>query len=311
MHPEMTAKENIFLNGSIMGMTRKEVKAKFDEIIDFAGVGKYVDTPIKRFSSGMKVRLGFAVAAFLEPEILIVDEVLAVGDAQFQKKAIGKMQDVSKGGGRTVLFVSHNMASIENLCTRCLILNNGNISFQGGTKSAITHYLKKENDDISSDLLKIKDRSGTGEVLFKKFYLENESDEELETLTNKNGGVLCFKLECKQNNIENVEVGFSIHDEQDVMLTHVKTSYQSFSIAKMNKGEYTLKYKIKPLPLHEGTYLIRGRISSKDCEFDWPKKPLARINVIHGDYFGTGTYKVISNSKFLIKGEWQFDLTAD
>ena len=144
MHPEMTAKENIYLNGSIMGMTRKEVKAKFDEIIDFAGVGKYVDTPIKRFSSGMKVRLGFAVAAFLEPEILIVDEVLAVGDAEFQKKAIGKMQEVSSGSGRTVLFVSHNMASVKRLCSYCIVLKDGQVSFVGDTEDAVTKYLNQK-----------------------------------------------------------------------------------------------------------------------------------------------------------------------
>lgn len=128
MHPEMTARENIFLNGAILGMTKKEIKAKFDEIIDFAGCQLYVDTPLKRFSSGMRVRLGFAVAAFLEPEILIVDEVLAVGDAEFQKKAIGKMKDISAGGGRTVLFVSHNMASVKSLCTRAILLENGTVT---------------------------------------------------------------------------------------------------------------------------------------------------------------------------------------
>lgn len=141
MHPEMTARQNIYLNGSIMGMTRKEITAKLDEIVDFAGIGKYIDTPIKRFSSGMNVRLGFAVAAFLEPEILIVDEVLAVGDAEFQKKAIGKMQDVSKGEGRTVLFVSHNMASVKTLCTRAVVLENGQFVMSDTPENAISYYL--------------------------------------------------------------------------------------------------------------------------------------------------------------------------
>ena len=124
-HGEMTGRENIFMNGAIFGMTRNEIQAKLDEIIDFSGCERYIDTPVKRYSSGMTVRLGFAVAAFLEPEILVVDEVLAVGDAEFQKKAIGKMKDVSKGEGRTVLFVSHNMASIRNLCTTGVLQENG------------------------------------------------------------------------------------------------------------------------------------------------------------------------------------------
>lgn len=143
-HPEMTGRENIFMNGSIMGMTKAEIKSKFDEIVDFAGVAKYVDTPVKRYSSGMMVRLGFAIAAHLEPEILVVDEVLAVGDAEFQKKAIGKMQDVSKGEGRTVLFVSHNMAAIRSLCTRGIMLKNGMVNFIGTIPDTLDHYLKND-----------------------------------------------------------------------------------------------------------------------------------------------------------------------
>ena len=141
-HPEMTARENIYMNGSIMGMTRHEIDRKLDEIVDFAGIARYLDTPVKRFSSGMTVRLGFAVAAFLEPEILVVDEVLAVGDAEFQKKAIGKMKDVSSTGGRTVLFVSHNMSAVKSLCRKGVVLNNGQIDFIGQTEKAVNHYLQ-------------------------------------------------------------------------------------------------------------------------------------------------------------------------
>lgn len=141
-HPEMTGRENIYMNGSIMGMTKKEINRKLDEIVDFAGVERYLDTPVKRYSSGMTVRLGFAVAAFLEPEILVVDEVLTVGDAEFQKKAIGKMNDVAKSGGRTVLFVSHNMAAVKNLCTRGVVLQNGMLAFDGTTEEAVNYYLQ-------------------------------------------------------------------------------------------------------------------------------------------------------------------------
>ncbi len=140
-HPELTGRENIFLNGAILGMTKKEIQSKFDEIVDFSGCEMYIDTPTKRYSSGMTVRLGFAVAAFLDPEILVVDEVLAVGDAEFQKKAIGKMKEVSAGGGRTVLFVSHNMASINALCTSAIFMENGTIKEMGDTGSIIKRYL--------------------------------------------------------------------------------------------------------------------------------------------------------------------------
>ena len=154
-HPEMTGKENIFLNGAILGMTKKEISSKLDEIIDFSGCERYIDTPVKRYSSGMKVRLAFAVAAFLEPDILVVDEVLAVGDAEFQKKAIGKMQDISSQGGRTVLFVSHDMAAIKSLCYKSIVLNNGRILFEGEVSKAIDKYLQSSIEN-SNDNTKIE-----------------------------------------------------------------------------------------------------------------------------------------------------------
>ena len=148
-HPEMTGRENIYMNGSIMGMTKAEITRKLDEIVDFAGVEKYIDTPVKRYSSGMTVRLGFAIAAHLEPEILVVDEVLAVGDAEFQKKAIGKMQDISHGSGRTVLFVSHNMDSMLNLCQNGLLLENGKMKYSGDIKSTVAEYLSGGDKNVS------------------------------------------------------------------------------------------------------------------------------------------------------------------
>jgi lipopolysaccharide transport system ATP-binding protein len=144
-HPEMTGRENIYMNGAIMGMTKAEITRKLDEIVDFAGVERYIDTPVKRYSSGMTVRLGFAIAAHLEPEILVVDEVLAVGDAEFQKKAIGKMQDVSKGEGRTVLFVSHNMTAVKSLCSKGIILENGMIKEMGAIDPIVSRYLKGDS----------------------------------------------------------------------------------------------------------------------------------------------------------------------
>lgn len=146
-HPELTGRENIYMNGSILGMKKHEIDRKLDEIIEFSGCERYIDTPVKRYSSGMMVRLGFAVAAHLDPEILVVDEVLAVGDAEFQKKAIGKMQDVSKGQGRTVLFVSHNMGAVRSLCKKGCVLKNGNIDYIGTSEDSISHYL--EDSSIS------------------------------------------------------------------------------------------------------------------------------------------------------------------
>lgn len=147
-HPELTGRENIYMNGAIMGMNKAEITRKLDEIVDFSGCERYLDTPVKRYSSGMTVRLGFAIAAHIEPDILVVDEVLAVGDAEFQKKAIGKMQDVSKGEGRTVLFVSHNMGAVQNLCETGYVLKNGIIEYSGSVEHAINHYLTNNVEEF-------------------------------------------------------------------------------------------------------------------------------------------------------------------
>ena len=166
-HGEMTGRENIFMRGPILGMTKQEIQSKLDEIIDFSGCERYIDTPVKRYSSGMTVRLGFAVAAFLDPEILVVDEVLAVGDAEFQKKAIGKMKDVSQGQGRTVLFVSHNMASIEQLCTRGIMLENGMIKKDGNVHDIVDCYLRDNADSYTL-------REGTGSLRFSDYGLNKD-----------------------------------------------------------------------------------------------------------------------------------------
>ena len=169
-HPELSGRDNIFLNGAILGMTKREIKSKFDEIVDFAGVERYIDTPVKRYSSGMYVRLAFGVAAYLEPDILIVDEVLAVGDAEFQKKALGKMKDVSSKDGRTVLFVSHNMQAIQNLCSTCMYMEKGNLIDKGNPQEILQSYLQKNAENY---YLAGKEKEQL-EVFLAEANLENE-----------------------------------------------------------------------------------------------------------------------------------------
>ncbi len=171
-HPELTGRENIILNGAILGMSRAEVKRKFDEIVDFAEIGRFLDTPVKRYSSGMYVRLAFAVAAHLEPEILMVDEVLAVGDIAFQRRCLGKMDEVARGG-RTVLFVSHNMAAVENLCSRGLMIDRGRLVMDGPVSEVIDHYVKRQEDRLRQGLTNEVRRTGTGELQFTSFALES------------------------------------------------------------------------------------------------------------------------------------------
>lgn len=215
-HQEMTGRENIYMNGSILGMTRSEINRKLDKIVEFAGVERYLDTPVKRYSSGMIVRLGFAVAAFLEPEIMVVDEVLAVGDAEFQKRAIGKMQDVSRGEGRTVLFVSHNMAAVRNLCQRGIILKDGLLDYDGGVHDAVNRYIQ-EVSAIDNDLpLSEMPRSGrtTGAVRFTDINYLNRDDEPVRPV-------------CGQ--FLRIRVGFDVP-------FHVARGYMTLEIHDLNKG---------------------------------------------------------------------------
>jgi len=210
-HPELTGRENIFLNGAILGMTKKEIKNKFDEIVDFAGVERYIDTPVKRYSSGMYVRLAFAVAAHLEPEILIIDEVLAVGDAEFQKKALGKMKDVSGKDGRTVLFVSHNMAAIETLCDTALFMENGFIKEQGTSTSLIKSYLAK------SFLLKRiysneNDKNALGNENIKVLFaaIENASAEDIDEMIDIKSAIDLRVVFINNTKEETISIGFDL-----------------------------------------------------------------------------------------------------
>lgn len=194
-HPELTGRENIFLNGAILGMTKAEIKSKFDEIVDFAGVERYIDTPVKRYSSGMYVRLAFGVAAHLEPEILIVDEVLAVGDAEFQKKALGKMKEVSEGQGRTVLFVSHNMAAMRKLCSKGILLSNGRGQMEASIDEVIDEYTK---DSSANKLVQEWDSSiAPGNNFFKLLHARIEFNGSV-LKTNSNFS-LKLKIYCKLN----------------------------------------------------------------------------------------------------------------
>ena len=218
---EMTGRENIYLNGAILGMTKKEIASKIDEIIDFSGCERYIDTPVKRYSSGMTVRLAFAVAAFLEPEILIIDEVLAVGDAEFQKKAIGKMQDISKGEGRTVLFVSHNMAAVKSLCTRGIVLEHGKVVFEGGIDQTISKYLQAEKVNIK--LKDIKIRTGNKKVLFENVKVFGAE----ESVTPITGGEMTILFEIENGEMldsKNIRFDMRIEDNFGQRLAWVSSS---------------------------------------------------------------------------------------
>ncbi len=208
-HPELTGRENIFLNGAILGMTKIEITKKFDEIIDFAGVERYIDTPVKRYSSGMYVRLAFAVAAFLEPEILIVDEVLAVGDAEFQKKCLGRMKDVSENYGRTVLFVSHNMTAVKNLCKSVLYMHNGTVLERGATESVINNYLSQQSGmGLRQNFRELENAPGNDLVRVKRLEVCPVLNNALDPITVSTPVNIEFEF---WNNVDGMELNLSFH----------------------------------------------------------------------------------------------------
>ena len=298
-HPELTGRENIFLNGAILGMTKAEIKQKFAEIVDFAEVDKFIDTPVKRYSSGMYVRLAFAVAAHLEPEILLVDEVLAVGDATFQKKCLGKMGNVSKEG-LTVLFVSHNMAAIEALCPRCLLLANGEITFIGETSKATTKYL---NDNLSLQNVPIKerkDREGLGNVKIKEIQISAPQG----LATGKTLTILAT-YESK-NNTEIKEFGLSIWTNREVKLISLSTEFNGG--LKDIPPQGIVSCKIPELPLVSGNYILNFFASSNNGIEDYIVNALSFF-LNDSNFFGTGKSVNPYWGAIAIKHKWELKKT--
>lgn len=262
-HPELTGRENIYMNGSIMGMTRHEIDKKLDEIVDFAGVERYIDTPVKRYSSGMTVRLGFAVAAFLEPEILVVDEVLAVGDMEFQKKAIGKMQDVSKGDGRTVLFVSHNMNSIRILCNNGIVLKNGGIDYIGTSQECINYYTGNNISDLISYSLIDggKHRKDGGTLLREIEFIETKLLNNPHEMGNDEPITIEIKLKRNDRSIKECQYTVAICDDTD---TQIETFITNPIEVPQNKNEFALRLEISSHGLTKRRYYINLLAGIKD-----------------------------------------------
>ena len=259
MHPEMTGIENVYLNGTILGMTRAEIKAKLDDILDFAGCAKYADTPVKRYSSGMKVRLGFAVAAFLEPEILIVDEVLAVGDAEFQERAIGKMQDISRGGGRTVLFVSHNMNSVRQLCGRSILLKNGIVESVGETNAIVQQYLDVNSSGERQMTFTEQDYQDHPEIHLKSISIKTDSENASGILSNEQDLNVEIRYALKQD-IKNFRTVIRLYSTEGTELFSATDWQESEFKDKMSlRGDYTTTFIIPKRLLNRGRYALRMR----------------------------------------------------
>lgn len=286
-HQEMTGRENIFMNGAILGMTKAEIAAKLDEIVDFSGCERYLDTPVKRYSSGMMVRLGFAVAAHLDPEILVVDEVLAVGDAEFQKKAIGKMQDVSRGEGRTVLFVSHNMASILQLCKSGVLLETGLVKSIGNIVDVVSLYQRDSIQNMSVDLSKRKDRLGNGKIRLVSVRLENLVGETISRV--KTGDTFVIHLQLKNNSWNSVdqvaECSVCIKNDVEERLFIMNDEFLGKRIKFDAKKElFDMHFKVNRLSLNKGTYYMSFYLSNQHGLVDSIQGALT-LNVDAGHYF--------------------------
>jgi lipopolysaccharide transport system ATP-binding protein len=286
-HPELTGRENIFLNGAILGMRKREIVSKFDEMVEFADIGPFLDTPVKRYSSGMYIRLAFAVAANLNPEILVVDEVLAVGDLAFQKKCLGKMSEVQRGG-RTVLFVSHNMAAVKNLCRRTLWLEDGRIKRDGPTQDVIRAYLTEvtATDQAVVDLSTVSRRTGTGEVRLVK--LEFLCDDEQGRHVIHSGDSLTARLhfECRRE-IPSLHFGMRIFSNTGVLITEVNTWATNEEIPLAGEGPGSIGLKIDFLNLQPGSYYI-GVWASSFFEWHDVLDNIGKLEIEPSDFYGSG-----------------------
>lgn len=283
-HPELTGRENIYLNGAILGMTKAEIKKKFDAIVDFAEIEKFLDTPVKRYSSGMYVRLAFAVAAHLEPEILVVDEVLAVGDAQFQKKCIGKMEDVGKEG-RTILFVSHNMTAISSLCSKIILLKNGSTDFIGDVNEGIDRYLTDFTRTTKNKCEDIRNHGGAS--LFSKFT-------NVEILNSKNDATTEFKIsDCIKvklefvltEDISNIEIGIALHNLMGTRLSHFFGEWEGLS-TRFKKGKHRVVCEIPNINCLPGLYALTPWIKIRGGGVDDQVDFAAELTIIGSDITG-------------------------
>jgi lipopolysaccharide transport system ATP-binding protein len=269
-NPELTGKENIYLNGAILGMTKKEIASKLDEIVEFSGCQRYIDTPVKRYSSGMTVRLAFAVAAFLEPEILVIDEVLAVGDAEFQKKAIGKMQDISREGGRTVLFVSHNMAAVKQLCTRGILMENGRITRAGEVEDIISYYLNLETNTVVYHENEL--------YVLEAVDILNSNKEILTNISNGEEFCINIKLIIKR---KKPDIGFciAIYNEMNELITAINTYHINTEISNLAAGKYSFLFNIDKYILNTGLYTVNFHINDSGGNLFNLLECVAKINI--------------------------------
>jgi lipopolysaccharide transport system ATP-binding protein len=302
-HPELTGRENVYLNGTILGMTRKEIDQQFDAIVDFSGIERFLSTPVKRYSSGMKVRLGFAVAAHLLPDILIVDEVLAVGDQDFQRKCIGKMQEIASGKGRTILFVSHNMGPIASLCHRVIWMHRGQVHRQGPTDEVIGEYMSSFVERASIPLDERTDRGGSGEARLRQFRLLNAAGEPVDSLLSGSACRFSFEYESRRP-LRAPQLVFSLYNRSGQMLMNFRSTF-SRELADELPPRGVLMCHVDRLPLTQGIYRLNAGLADRSGLLDH-LEGVATFAVDPGDYFETGRAQEYVSETCLTPQDWRF-----
>ena len=285
-HPELTGRENIYLNGAILGMKKAEIKERFDEIVAFAEIEKFLGTPVKRYSSGMYVRLAFAVAAHLQPEILLVDEVLAVGDISFQKKCLSKMEDVAKGG-RTVLFVSHNMSAINSLCQKVMLIDDGCVAKLGYKENVIQRYLEMISRTANIPIGERRDRKGNGRLRFIEFFLENGEGERIPILRSGQEAIIGVRYKSSYSeSLKNISVAFALHDNLGNRFTDLASRVVGEDWNTL-PAEGVIRCHIQKLPLAPGSYTFNVFASVNGMVADLVMQA-GKFNVEIGDFFKSG-----------------------
>jgi lipopolysaccharide transport system ATP-binding protein len=301
-HPELTGRENVYLNGAILGMTRSEIQRKFDEIVEFSGVEQFIDTPVKRYSSGMNVRLAFAVAAHLEPEILIIDEVLAVGDVEFQKKCLGKMSDVVQEG-RTVLFVSHQMAAVQALCLRTLWLVEGNLEMEGETSPVIDAYLASGAQRAAFALDERTDRKGNGSLHFVGIEYWDVEGKPAAIIQSGSDLKVAVRYRGSAETLKNVVITISFLDANGQFLFMCSSDFMQESFSAI-PGEGYLVCEIPKLGLMPGTYALDLRCKVNGQMADRVQNA-AELQVEAGDFFGAGRLPTYNQKGVLMAHDWR------
>ena len=306
-HPALTGRENIFLNGAILGMTKAEIRRKFDEVVAFSECEEFIDTPVRRYSSGMYVRLAFAVAAYLESEVLIVDEVLAVGDVQFQNKCLGRMKEIARGDGRTVLFVSHNMAAVQNLCTRCVLLKSGKVAFEGTAAETTARYVALTSEHGMAQLSERHDRSGSGVMRATYIALWNAKGDRINSILPNQPFVIEVGYRCEQS-VRDFGVSVDVDTIDGMRVTTLYSGFMNVSFRPKGPSG-SVWCSVPGLPLRPDRYSLNVFLGNDREPFDFVARA-GEVDVEDVDVYASGRLPMRAHGPVVATYRWHDDMPS-